>query len=274
MGNYEILKRKMIDAAKSSNVKLLMIIGSYARKTDSADNYSDIDFIIVTDEPDGWLYGEIPKKLGDMKISFIEPTLGGGVERRGVYDDYLDVDMVVLTEAQFRGALAEGVISHVAGRGYQVLYDTADLASVLPDIQEGKSYHPSMSEADFTNMVNDFYFHVIWATKKLCRGELWSAKMNIDAYLKNYLLKMIELYCYTKYKCDVWHDGRFLDKWADDDIKSKLIDCFAHYDFEDMKKALDATEKLFARLAGEIAKMLGYEYPDEAQKYAEEFKTR
>lgn len=57
---------------------------------------------------------------------------------------------------------------------------------------------PQISESEFLNLTNDFYFHNIWAAKKLLRGELWSAKMCVDAYLKNYLLKMIELYCYQE----------------------------------------------------------------------------
>ena len=49
------------------------------------------------------------------------------------------------------------------------------------------------------NMINDFFFHTIWASKKILRGELWTAKMCIDAYLKKYLLKITEMYSLSKY---------------------------------------------------------------------------
>ena len=35
----------------------------------------------------------MPVKLGNVKISFVEMTLGGGKERRILYDGALDVDM-------------------------------------------------------------------------------------------------------------------------------------------------------------------------------------
>lgn len=124
-----------------------------------------------------------------------------------------------------------------------------------------------LSEPEFNNMVNDFFFHTVWASKKILRGELWTAKMCIDAYLKNYLLKMIEMYSVSKYQVDVWHDGRFLDRWAEREILSDLEKCFARYDRKDMVSALAATLNLFCRLAGQTAEMKGYKYPKEAENY-------
>ena len=125
-----------------------------------------------------------------------------------------------------------------------------------------------MSEDEFSNIVNDFYFHNIWAYKKLKRGEIWSAKISVDSYLKNYLLRMIELYCSKVSGVDVWHDGRFLDRWADNEILSDLQKCFAHYDKDDIKRALIRTHELFARITRELAEAEGYEYPAGAEKCA------
>ena len=124
-----------------------------------------------------------------------------------------------------------------------------------------------MTETEYVNMVNDFCFHVIWASKKILRGELWSAKMCLDAYLKNYLLKMIEMYSVYIHDVDVWHDGRFLDRWADDKIKEALTKCFAHYDREDMISALLETNKLFSQLAKDVAEIRNFNYPENAVDY-------
>lgn len=141
-----------------------------------ADEYSDLDVVIATKKPEGWLYGDYPEKLGIVKISFVEATLGGGKERRTLYDGSLDVE--------------------------------------------------------------------------------------------NYLLKMIEMYSVSKYKVDVWHDGRLLDRWAEREILSDLEKCFAHYNREDMVSALSATQNLFSRLASQTAEIRGYRYPQEAENYA------
>ena len=43
-----------------------------------------------------------------------------------------------------------------------------------------------------------------------------------DGYLKKHLLKMMELYCFLQDARDVWHEGRFLDQWAENSILKEL----------------------------------------------------
>lgn len=268
---YEI-KQKVIEIAEGDeNIKAVIAIGSSTRDTIKADKYSDLDIIIATDDVNAWLYGNLPEKLGDIKISFTEPTLGGGKERRVLYKEYLDVDMIIFSQEQFINVINEGIASWIMNRGYTVMYDAMDVTKLLKATIVTEVFPTDLTEKEYINMVNDFYFHVIWAAKKLLRGELWSAKMCMDAYLKNYLLAIIEMYTVSKYHIDVWHDGRFLDRWADEDIRTDLRHCFAHYDKRDMQGALLATEKLFARLARETAQMKMYTYPAEAEKVSENF---
>jgi aminoglycoside 6-adenylyltransferase len=127
-----------------------------------------------------------------------------------------------------------------------------------------------MSEAEFVNIVNDFFFHNIWACKKLKRGELWSAKMCIDGYLKERLLKIVEQY-HIAAGIDVWHDGRFIDRWAEPSVLNELKACFAHYEPADCRNALMATHTLFSRLAAGVARRRGFVYPAEAEKCAAEY---
>ena len=44
-------------------------------------------------------------------------------------------------------------------------------------------------------------------------------------------------------------------------ILSDLQKCFAHYDKDDIKRALIRTHELFARITRELAEAEGYEYP-------------
>ena len=57
-------------------------------------------------------------------LSFVEPTLGGGKERRVLYDGSLDVDMIIFTSAQFETAIKDGVASwqvkRQKGRGINI----------------------------------------------------------------------------------------------------------------------------------------------------------
>lgn len=269
MDRYRDIKEKMLDLArKDEDIKAIVRIGSSTRDTVKADVYSDLDVIIATENTERWLYGDYPEKLGTVKISFVEPTLGGGKERRILYDGSLDVDMILFTPSQFEAAIKEGVAGWVMNRGYVVMYDSAGYSQLLEENVSREIVHTDLPESEFINMVNDFFFHTVWAAKKILRGELWSAKMCIDAYLKNYLLKMIEMYSVSKHCVDVWHDGRFLDRWAEKEILVDLEQCFAHYNKEDMVAALLSTEQLFSKLASQTAEMKSYKYPKEAQDYA------
>ena len=272
MDRYIQIKSKILEYAESDDdIKGVVAIGSTTRSDVKADEYSDLDLFIVTTNTESWFSGEYPKRFGNVSISFIENTLGGGKERRCIYDEDKDVDMIVLTPEQFEAAIKEGVAQWVMNRGYVVLYDSMDCTSMLEKHITLNVTAPSVTEDEFLNMVNDFYFHNIWAYKKLKRGEIWSAKTCVDSYLKRYLLRMIELYRSKTAGVDVWHDGRFIDSWAGDEILSELRNCFAHYDNDDIKKALIKTHELFARITKELAEFEGYEYPVGAEKCAKAY---
>lgn len=272
MDRYVDIKEKLVKyASQDEDIKVIIAIGSSTREEVKADEYSDLDLIIVSEDTEKWYSGEYPKMLGEVNISFIEPTLGGGKERRSIYDEDRDVDMIIFTPAQFDEALKAGVASWVMNRGYNVLYDAIAVEKEIGTYVKKGHSNPDMAAEEYENMLNDFYFHNIWASKKLLRGELWSAKMCVDAYLKNYLLKAIELYCYEIEGKDVWHDGRFIDKWAGERISDKLSKCFAHYEKSDVSSALIATNSLFEELTREIAAKKGYTYPDKAAKCAKAY---
>ncbi len=179
--------------------------------------------------------------------------------------------MIVFTAEQFLNAVNDGTASWVMNRGYAVLHDRIGAAELLKQKITLEIHKPDFSESEFQNLASNFYFHTVWAAKKLLRGELWSAKMCLDSYLKNLLLKVLEVQTATKNHADVWHDGRFLDRWADEEIRAELKNCFAHYDKTDMKNALKSTHRLFAKIAKETATLKNFAYPDRAEKFSKEF---
>lgn len=267
---FSEIKRRILEIANSDkDIKAIIAIGSSARNKVRADEYSDLDLLIAADDAKSWLYGDLPAQLGNIKISFIENSLGGAIERRVLYENSLDVDMIVFTPEQLTEAIRGGIANWVCNRGYSVLYDTMNFEKLLSENVSDEITHSNLTEAEYNNIVNDFCFHTVWAAKKILRGELWTAKMCIDAYLKNYLLKIIEAYSVCRYNIDVWHDGRFLDTWADDRIKEALPKCFARYDKTDMVIALSETKKLFSQLAEKTAEICSYNYPKTAVDYAD-----
>ena len=54
-----------------------------------------------------------------------------------------------------------------------------------------------------------------------------------------------------------WHDGRFLERWADPGALAALERAYAHYDLRDVARALWETIDLFQGLEEETARRLG-----------------
>ncbi|WP_312370103.1 aminoglycoside 6-adenylyltransferase [Lachnoclostridium sp.] len=250
-----------------------LMIGSQARKDHPADDFSDLDIIMVVDDPDYYLYSsQWIEQIGNSHISFIENTIGGGKERRILFDNALDVDFVILSRNNFEIAIRSGEVE-ILKRGYRILIDKIGIEHLLPSISAEKPSYISLTECKFSNIINDFWYHAVWTAKKIIRGELWTAKSCVDNYMKGLLLSLIECHAHVLngIDYDTWHNGRFLEEWAEDWIVQKLSNCFAHYERNDIKKALLSTMDLFRLITVEIADRLKYKYPTDADEYSTEW---
>jgi aminoglycoside 6-adenylyltransferase len=130
------------------------------------------------------------------------------------------------------------------------------------------------SAAEFLELVNDFLYHAVWTAKKIRRGELWTALRCCDADMKSQLRRMLEWHAQASGSADTWHRGRFLERWADPRALEDLRSAFARYDDADLRRALLATLDLFRWLAQEVAAILGFAYPSEADARMMEWVTQ
>ncbi len=270
----EIRKNILKLAERNDSISAVIEVGSQTRKTEAADEYSDLDVVIVSSISDEFIKNDtILSEIGDIRISFVEPTFAGGVERRILFDGNLDVDFILLSPQQLISIIDSHFIDGIFARGFEVVYDSMGVTEMLSGIKTEKVDYELPSQENFSNMVNDFWFHAVWSAKKICRGELWTAKMCIDSYLKMYLMKVIELYHLSEYGngFDVWHNGRMVEKWADRDIVKELEMCFSKYEKADIISAHKHTAELFGNLA---RKCKMYTYPQNAEDYAKEICTQ
>ncbi len=253
----------------SGKLYVAAIVGSQARMDRPADEYSDLDIIMVVDDPadflssDGWLY-----EIGQFYVSFVENTVNGDTERRVLFADALDVDFVLMP-VDCIDAL-DGEALSILGRGYSILVDKIGFRNLLHQFDIAKQAYTSPSEKDIDNIVNDFWYHAVWTAKKIRRGELWTAKLCLDSYMKSKLLTIIECHAHAMHgeSYDTWHAGRFIEKWADRWIIEKLPQCFSRYNEQELKAALLATMDLFRAIAMETAEKLNFTYPSDADRFA------
>jgi aminoglycoside 6-adenylyltransferase len=267
--SYERLLGRFVAWARTQpDIRAAIVVGSRARADHPADEWSDLDLLVFTTDPDrllsrtDWL-----EHVGVPWLTFLEPTATGGrVERRVLFEGGLDVDFVPAALELAQQFAAQGWPPEIAGvirRGARVVLDKDGLAARLDLAPGAPSHTQPPSRDEFLNLVNDFWYHAVWVAKKLRRGELWTAKSCCDSYMKRLLLTMIEWHARAAagWSNDTWHSGRFLEQWADPRAVEGLRAAFAHYDEAGVRRALFATMDLFRWLATETAARLGYPYP-------------
>ena len=273
---YESLIERFVAWAQDRpDIRLAIILGSRARVSHPADEWSDLDLLLMVIDPEPYLSDlDWLKNLGDFRITFLEPTpMGDGMGCRVLFNDGLDVDFSIVSSAQTEQGIQldfRSEITQIFGRGIRVLLDKdGRVPPVNPTfMKSGSSSPPTQSE--FVETANDFWYHAVWTAKKLRRGEVWTAMMCCDVYMKRLLLKAVE--CHARvlngWDYDTWYNGRFLEHWADPRVLGALQGAFARYAEDDIRSALLATMGLFRWVAKEIAERLDYAYPTLADEYA------
>lgn len=271
MAYYTGLMERIVSVSQQCDkVVAVAVIGSQARKENRADEYSDLDLImVVTDSEDFLSSDDWFRQLGTVQVSFCENTLAGQKEKRILFDDAQDVDFVLVPQSDAEGILENADCLQFLGKGCKVLVDKQGLfGEIPPSADAGHPYCPP-TEEEFINQTSDFWYHTVWATKKLLRGELWAAKFCIDSYMKFKLLWVLEHYEHLTHgdAYNTWYGGRFVDRWADNVVTEKLAKTFAHYDHNDMITALLETMELYRFLATEVSRGMGFSYPRHADAY-------
>lgn len=270
-----LLERIVSWAQADGGVQACLLLGSRARHDRPADDWSDTDLILVLDDPDGLLADPAwPAKFGTVAITFLEETMLSLRERRVLYADGTDLDVVPMSRERMLQHLDDPHALLALGRGHQVLVDKVGVFTKLGDriasAQATAASAPGAPDpAAFTNLVNDFWYHAVWAARKLRRGELWVARSCLDGHMKRLLLQVMEWQAdLTGVSNDHWFDGRFLEHWAEPSAVEALRGAFAHYERDDVARALAVTMDLFRRLASDLAVRLELPYPASAEDAA------
>jgi aminoglycoside 6-adenylyltransferase len=238
-------------ARAREHVRAVLLVGSQARVDTPADALSDVDLALFVDDPERYLRDAAwLRSFGEPLLTFLEPTaVGGFEERRVLFQDGLEVDFSILPAVIASAPTPEA--EAVLARGFSILYDGVGLAAPEP---AGPTAAPPPTQKRLDHVSNDFWYHLLWGTKKLRRGELLLAKQVCDCYLTE---RIVELVRWRADDQDTWHGYRFFESWAGEQTAQALGPTFAQYDAGDIGRALRAKGELFEELERDVAQRFG-----------------
>lgn len=262
-------------AEAQPDVRAALILGSRARLDHPADEWSDLDVLVFANHPEQFIQSsEWVGTLAPVWLTFVERTGDGqSWERRTLFEGGLDVD-VALNPVEWLDGMRENIppaMVDVIRRGVKVLVDKdGKLSQILTMPLPLVSLFEKPSEQTFINATSDFWYHTLWSVKHLRRGEKWWAISCVDMYMKGLLQQMLEWHAHAIQgdRFDTWLRGRFLEEWADPRAVAQLGGIFAHYDPDDIGRALRNTMHLYRWLEDETAAAWGYTPEREGERHA------
>lgn len=261
---YKEFEKCFINWANSiEDIRAAFVVGSRARQDHPADEWSDLDIIIYSTNPQFYLTNsDWVENIGDILCSFVFQTAGGDPERLCLFKGGWQIDFVIHSNSELKEIIGSGLIPTNFYRGVRSIIDKDNISEkVIPSIYRAPDYM-QLNEEVFIQNVNMFWFASLYIAKQLLRRELWIAKAR-DNNIKELLLQMIEWYskAINGNDYDTWHAGRFINEWAPDDVLTDLKDSFGQYNEADSWSSLFSTMNLFKRISRKVAELLDYSYP-------------
>ncbi|MCI4336420.1 MAG: aminoglycoside 6-adenylyltransferase [Thermoplasmata archaeon] len=244
------------------NIRLGLLVGSQARHEKGADRFSDIDLALFARDPEHLLRdGAWVAELGGIWTSHLESNaLESGPERRVLFDDGQDVDFAVFPLDFLRVLTSDVRALSVLRRGFQILVnkDAYDLR-----VPPGDAPPTLPSGDEFTNLINDYWFHLIWTAKKLRRGELMTALESTNGYLRGLLVRAARWQAVGRgdERPDTWHGTRFFEEWADPRVLRELPGTVARYEASSIASALRTHRALLEWLSDALCRGFGFPAP-------------
>lgn len=285
--NYEKLIKQFIQWARpKSDIHLSLIVGSRARCDHPADSWADLDIMTFTTNPKIYLsQTDWMTEIGNVWVKTRHHTAINEAEWLVTFEGGIDVDFVFgsypktrwqmmlwLSEKfpSLRRFIPRKIIHYLQlgaqtiSRGVRVLIDKDNIASSMLNLMTSfKPIPQPPTRTNFMELVEYFWCMAEKTAKKICRGELYVACSWCNYLQHTAVLPMLEWHTCSRHdwNCDTWHEGRFLEEWADKRAINGLSKTFPHYDEDDIRSSLMAMIDLFRWLSMETAKQLVYPYP-------------
>ena len=266
-------------ASAQPAIQAVIVVGSRARSDHSADQWSDLDLVVLAGETTAYLNDTAwLNTFGSVQAAISNSFGQHDREWIVLYADGCKIDVAFLTIDPIATPTLQAMLEafpypNVLQRGVRVLidkadHDTANTELRLPPLVA--SHLPT--QAEYMALINGMWLGAVKVAKFTRRNDLWRAKQLCDGEMKQHLLTMLEWQAAAQEdQRDIWYEGRFLNEWADSQALAELPHTFAAYKGEDILRALFAMLDLFRTQAREVADRLGYIYPAGTDQFVADY---
>jgi aminoglycoside 6-adenylyltransferase len=274
MIGHDQLKRRIIAwATQQVDIRVMVQVGSLARTDHPGDEWSDLDIMIFSTDPQRYLTGTVwLEDIDELWTSMRSRTVGGDDEQLVVFSDGNRADFVIMDYRKLDGIGEMAVLPEIFLRGIDILLDRDNLLTpLLPATFYGPSYEKP-SVAGFRSLADAVWFAAVSSAKLLRRGNLYEVKLLENRILAD-MTSFIELHTHATrgWRVDTWYGGHFIDEWADPRVLEALSGVYSQYNLEDNWRALFARMDLHRWMIDEIAEAMGFEYSDLAYERCNQF---
>jgi aminoglycoside 6-adenylyltransferase len=246
-----------------TDIQAVLLIGSLARETHPADEWSDVDLILFADDIEiyasqhDWL-----ADFGDVLVPVIERHQSGDVEWLVLFADGVKVDFYFTPGAgDLTAVIAQASYNLVICRGAKLLYSRPGTEIQLPPFKFDPFEPPDVTE--FQTVVHEMLLNGYKMAKLIKRGDLVRAKLVLASQMRPTLLTMIAWHAQAVFgsERDTWYNGRYLDEWADPRVLAALPNTYGGFSDEETWRSLFGLLILFRWLAEEMAVSWDYAFP-------------
>jgi len=241
-------------------IQAIILTGSRANPNAAIDVFSDYDVQLFVKDikmflTDDWLsyFGKILIKWPLKPVSTFSKDW---ITRLVLFENRVRIDFQITPKSTIEASAYDS--------GFRVLVDKQGLTENLhsPAFTEYLVKKPTREE--YEDLVNGFFWDVIYIAKYLWRDEIYFARYMFDSVIRyQQLCKMIEWHVGSQnnWAIDTGKYGRFFKRYLDPGTWAEIESTFAGADLENNWTALFKLIQVFGKLAKHVAANLGYEYP-------------
>jgi aminoglycoside 6-adenylyltransferase len=257
-------------AATRQDIRALAFFGSLRRHDRPGDDWSDVDALLVVDDLAQWteeIDARWVHEIAPVWINQLHPSPLPGINiRQVIFDGGYDSDLVVVDREKVKILTTDPAVARlVLGHGYVIAFDRDNIFAAMPRPAEGADIAlPDAGEFHF--VVSTTLYQMVWATKHFRRGEYWRAFDDLNCYMKERLLKLLEWQALAAGATDVFPAAHKLESWAPQAELEAARRTYANGDPHAFGSALLAHHDLTRKIARPLAARLGFDYPDAADR--------